>query len=386
MKNIKKNKICSRCVLEDNFWTHLTFDKKGVCNNCTSFQELAHKTIFRSASVKKKILLKKIQKIKKSRTGSYDCILGLSGGLDSSYLAYMAHKWGLHPLVVHFDNGWNSEIAVKNIHSIVKKYGFELFTYVIDWEEYKDIQRAYFKASVIDIEVPCDHFIYATLYELAAKHHIRYILDGNNIASEFWGGTWKCSFPKLDLINLLNIHKRFGTVKLHTYPKLGFFQRVYYQNILGIQNVYLLNYIEYNQKKVKNLLKNEIGWKDYGGKHYESIFTRFYQGYILPIKFSVDKRMIHLSNLIWSGQITRKEALKVLRKPPYPLKDQKTDKSYVLKKIGFTEKEFEKIMKMPMVPHETYGTEDQKYSLIISVLKKIMHFVRIFKNSLSPSQ
>jgi N-acetyl sugar amidotransferase len=351
--------ICLRCVVDDfapN--TNLVLNGDGICNNCLAFDKLARPWIEKPQEEKDEKFNSIITRIKeKGRGHKYDCILGLSGGVDSSYLAYIAKKNGLRPLVVHFDNGWNSELAIQNIHNIVNKLQFELFTYVIDWDEFSDLQLAYLKASVVDIEVPTDQFIYATLYELAYKFDIKYILDGNNLATEFPGGKWNWSFNKLDLQNLENIQKKFGTKNLKKYPKLGFLQRLYYSKVIGIETIYLLNYFPYNKNDVKQLLQTELGWTDYGGKHYESIFTRFYQGYILPHKWRIDKRKIHFSNLIWSGQMTREEALLELQKPTYPKNQQLEDKTYVLKKLGLDESEFEIIMTNPTVDHLCYGTE-----------------------------
>ena len=354
------NNTCKKCVLDSSTPnTNLILDENGICNNCKNYEDFASKSILSLPITEREFQLNLlIEKIKKSgEKKEYDCILGISGGLDSAYLAIRAYELGLRPLVVHFDNGWNSELAVANINNTITKLGYNLQTYVINWEEFKDIQLAYLKASVIDIEVPTDQFIYATLYEIAYKYGIKYILDGNNIETEFWGGSWKWSFDKLDLVNLRNIHKQFGTIKLNKYPKLGKFQRYFYSNIVGIESAYILNYLPYNKKNVESILKEKLNWQDPGGKHYESIFTRFYQGYILPRKFNVDKRKSHLSNLIWSKQITREEALEILKKPTYDLNLQDEDLNYILKKFELTEAEFEKIMNSPIVPHEYYGTD-----------------------------
>jgi N-acetyl sugar amidotransferase len=380
--------ICSRCVVDDiapN--TNLVLNEEGICNNCLAFDQHAKPWLEKLQTEKDAEFATIINKIKQAGKGNkYDCILGLSGGVDSSYMAYLAKTNDLRPLVVHFDNGWNSELAIQNIHHIVNKLHYELFTYVIDWEEFRDIQLAYLKASVVDIEVPTDQFIYAVLCELAHQFDIKYILDGNNLATEFPGGKWKWSYNKLDLQNLENIHRKFGTRKLNKYPKLGYLQRLYYQKIAGIESVYPLNYVPYVKNDIKQFLKKELDWVDYGGKHYESVFTRFYQGYILPVKWKIDKRKIHFSNLIWSGQMTREEALRELEKPTYPLNEQEDDKIYVIKKFGITETEFENIMNLPAVDHEFYGTEKEyikkntlkfklffhPYSLKLwSILKKI---------------
>ena len=386
--NNKLNNInltnCSKCVLDSQTpKINLVLDENGVCNNCNKYDYFVSKNIVGlSYDDKERRLNQLVEKIKKAGKGKkYDCILGISGGMDSAYLALRAHELGLHPLVVHFDNGWNSELAVKNIYNIITKLNYDLHTYVINWEEFKDIQLSYFKASVIDIEVPTDQFIYATLYEIAYEKGIRYILDGNNIETEFWGGSWKWSYDKLDLENLQNIHKKFGSIKLTKYPKLGKFQRYFYNTIVGIESAYLLNYLPYNRAEVINTLENEFGWQDPGGKHYESIFTRFYQGYILPNKFGIDKRKAHLSNLIWSGQITRDEALVILEKPTYDINLQQIDKEYIIKKWNLSDVEFEEIMNLPVVSHEFYGTDEmieKRFRLFVKLVETFPGRVVLF--------
>jgi N-acetyl sugar amidotransferase len=325
---------CVRCVLDSETpFTNLVFDGEGVCNNCREYEKAAAETVLRSRAEKEKDLNLSLEKIKQAGRGkAYDCILGVSGGVDSTYLAYLAKEWGLRPLVVHFDNGWNSELAVNNIQNIVDKLGYHLFTYVIDWEEFKDLQLSYLKASVIDIEVPTDHFIYATLYGLAHKNKIKYILDGNNLVTEFGKGSWKWAYSKLDLENLVNIHKKFGEIPLRKFPKLGYLQRLYYRFVSGIETVRPLDYVPYVKRDVKDLITEKLGWRDYGGKHYESI-------------------------LIWSGQISKGEALAELQHPPYEAEMFEQDLAFVLKKFGLSKEEFEELMNRPTVPHEYYGTE-----------------------------
>jgi N-acetyl sugar amidotransferase len=377
--------ICKKCVLDNDAPnTNLVLDADGICNNCRSYEKHAKNSVLLPYDEKKKELDKWVRWMKRDgKWSEYDCILGISGGVDSTYLAYLAKELGLRPLVVHFDNGWNSELAVRNIQNIVEKLGFELHTYVIDWEEFKDLQLSYLKASVVDIEATTDQFIYATLHEVAYKHRIKYVLDGNNLATEFWGVSWKWAYNKLDLVNLRNIHKRFGTIPLKKYPKLGFYQRFFYHEIYQLEQVYLLNYVNYNIKEVKSIISKELGWVDYGGKHYESIFTRFYQGYILPKKFGIDKRKAHLSNLIWSGQMTRDEALTILKEPPYPEHQQMEDREYVCKKFGITIEEFEECMRAAPVPHEVYGTENDdkrvkwhRVFIKVASISIILRFIR----------
>jgi N-acetyl sugar amidotransferase len=356
--------FCSCCVL-DNMTpnTNLILDENGVCNNCNNYAQFAQKTILRPLEQRQNELKLLVDRIKKDGEGNqFDCLIGVSGGVDSSYLAYLAKKLGLRPLVVHFDNGWNSELAVANIHNIIEKLQFELSTYVVDWEEFKDLQLSYLKASVIDVEVPTDQFISATLHKIAYKNRIKYVLEGSNVATEFYNVSFKWTYKKQDLVNLQNIHKKFGKKPLKKYPKIGYYQRYFYYDVYGLEYIKILDYFDYTLAEAKDTLKRELNWREYGGKHYESIFTRFYQGYILPKKFGIDKRKSHLSNLIWSGQIDRNTALNQLNNPPYPPQKQAEDKEYVCKKLGISISEFEEIMSLPIVPHEFYGTEnDRKY-------------------------
>lgn len=354
-----ENRQCTRCVL-DTTATNISFDDQGVCNYCHGYDEIAAKTVLRDEEIKSAEFKKVIQKLKDSGKGKqYDCILGLSGGVDSSYLALVAHQQGLRPLVVHFDNGWNNELAVKNIENIVTKLGFDLHTHVINWNEFKDLQIAYFRASVIDIEVPTDQLIFATLYRIAKEEGIPYILSGNNIRTEYVLPEDWCFRKKLDYENLKNIHEKFGTVKLKDFPRLSLKDRQVYRDKYGIELVSFLNLIPFEVKEVKKQLRAELDWNDYAGKHYESVFTRFYQGYILPKKFNVDKRKAHLSTLICSGQLTREEALAELAENPYTEEMQQADKEFVLKKWGLSEEEFDKIMAEPRVAHEVYGIEQE---------------------------
>lgn len=367
---------CTKCVL-DTTAKFIEFDEQGVCDSCRKYDSLASKYINIADSIKKNELNIIVGKIKRlGRKSKYDCILGLSGGVDSSYLAWLTKELGLRPLVVHFDNGWNSELAVKNIENIVGKLGYDLFTYVINWDEFKDLQIAYLKASVVDTEVPTDYLIFATLNKIAAKHDIKYILSGYNYVTEFgMPKGWNAS-NKFDDVNLRNIHSKFGKIKLKNFPRFGLYQRFYYEEILGIETVALLNSVKYIKKDAKELLKKELDWKDYGGKHYESVFTRFYQGYILPRKFNIDKRKAHLSTLICSGQIAKPEAVEELKHVPYPLEEQLEDKDYVIKKFGFTEEEFEQIMSQNPVDHDFYGKEKEERTMF-KLFKGIMTFAVI---------
>jgi len=348
--------VCTRCVM-DISTKYIAFDEKGVCNYCRGYDELAARTVLRPKEVRYAEFEKKVEEIKSSGKGKpYDCILGLSGGVDSSYMALVAKDFGLRPLIVHFDNGWDDELAVKNIENIVNKLGFDIYTYVIEWEQFKDLQLAYFKASVIDIETPTDQLIFAALYKIAKERKIDYILSGNNIRTEFiMPRDWVNQY-KRDSVNLRNIHDKYGTVPLKNFPRLSG-KDVFWYTKSGIKLVDVFDRLDFNLQDVKGRLVKELEWRPYPGKHYESVFTRFYQGYILPVKFGVDKRRAHFSNLICSGQMTRDEALNELKKPGYPQEQFKWDFEYVLKKWEISTQEFEQIMKLPPVPHSFFGFE-----------------------------
>lgn len=298
-----------------------------------------------------------VDRIRATGAGArYDCIMGLSGGVDSTYIAWLAGRHGLRPLAVHFDNGWNSGLAVRNIENAVSRLGFDLHTYVVDWEEFRDLQLAYLKASVVDIEAITDHAIACVLYRLAGQMDIRYILSGSNIRTEStMPPSWV--FPKTDAVNIRSIHKAHGTRKLKTFPLIDAKVRRYYYEFKGVQSVSLLNLHDFDIRGVKETIRDELGWTDYGGKHHESIWTRFYQGYILPVKFGIDKRKPHLSDLIFSGQLTREEAMEALERPIYDPQLMHEDMEFVLKKLRLTASEFGAMMAQPPARHSDYQVE-----------------------------
>ena len=371
---------CSVSVMDTIADPDISFDEKGICNYYYDYMEAERKMVFKGAEGESK-LLELISKIKEAGKGKdYDCITGVSGGVDSTYLCLKAKEWGLRPLIVHFDNGWNSELSVKNIENIIDKLGFHLHTLVVDWDEFKDLQLAYLKASVVDIEVLTDHAIIGTMFKLAAKHNIKYILSGSNVVTEYvLPRHW--IFGKGDHVNIRNIHKQFGTHTLKSYPFFDWTSKQLHGKIKNIQIVSPINYLAYNKKAVKSEIITKLNWRDYGGKHYESVFTRFYQGYILPVKFGIDKRKAHLSNLIFSGQITKNDAIEELKSPPLTAEQVQEDKEFVLKKLGLTTDEFDALMKLPRREHAEFGTEQgfyQKYPFmkpfrpIGNLLKKII--------------
>lgn len=346
---------CSMSVLDNIADPDISFDENRICNYYYEYLRKEKESVHTGEEGRKR-LQQIVETIKEAGKGKkYDCITGVSGGVDSTYLALQAKKLGLNPLIVHFDNGWNSELAVMNIEQIISRLNFDLYTLVVNWEEFKDIQLAFIKASVVDIETITDHAIIATLYKLALEHNIKYVLSGTNVVTEaILPKHW--IYTKTDHRNIMDIHKKFGSVSLKTYPFYNTKLKKMVQ-LRGIQSIDLLNYMPYVKSEVKKTITEELGWRDYGGKHYESIFTRFYQGYILPVKFHIDKRKAHLSNLIFSGQITKEQAIEELKQPIYNLEQLKVDKEFVLKKFDLTESEFDSLMALPRKEHRDYDYE-----------------------------
>lgn len=360
--------VCTHCVMDSQV-DGIKFDDSGCCNLCTSAKKKLAKVHYTNEEEQRNLQYW-ADKIKKDNRGQYDSILGISGGVDSSYLAYLAKEMGLNPLLVHFDNGWNSEIAVSNIKRIIDKTGFDLKTYVINWNEFRDLQKAFIRAGVVDIEMLTDHAIAASMMRIKKEYRIKFFLRGNNVATEY-GMPESWIWNKRDARNIKDIHKKFGHVKLKTYP---FTNTLKWElaRIFGIGgvNVELLNQINFSKSRAMDTLKSYFGWQYYGGKHYESIFTKFYQAYILPEKFNIDKRKVHLSALIRNGEISRNEAIEALNIPLYTPQELDADRDYVLKKLGFTHTEFDNIMSEKPVAHDYYKS-DKNLVALLKLLAKV---------------
>jgi len=354
----RKYQICTRCVM-DTSDPDIVFDARGLCNHCILRDDLVDRFIFVESERKRRLeeIVTSIQKA--GRNKEHDCIIGLSGGVDSTFLAYKAKELGLRPLAIHLDNGWDSELAVKNIEHIITRLNIDLYTHVIDWEEFKDLQLSFLKASTPDSEIPTDHAINAILMQMAEKIGVRYILLGANIATEsHLPKAW--SQGHLDWRYIKNVHRQFGTKGLKTFPHMDIWR--YARYLLTMASIDILNYLNYNKKEAIEILKKELCWKDYGWKHFESIYTRFYQGYILPKKFGYDKRQTHFSSLICSGEMTREEALDKLREAPYPLKMQMDDRAYIIKKFDLSEETFEQIMSLPKKTYWDYPSYGKMFN------------------------
>ncbi len=351
---------------------NIFFDENGVCNHCFEYQ-VNKNSILKHGIDGQKELAAIIEKARQNGNGRpYDCIIGLSGGVDSSYVAYKIVKLGLRPLAVHFDSGWNSEKAVHNIENIVKKLNIDLFTYVCDWKEMQDLQLSYFKAGVINADIPMDHSFMVVLHRIAKKHNIKYFFSGHNFETEgILPKSWV--YKSTDSTNLKAIQKRFGKVRLSNFPTESIITNLYTRAIYGLKVINILNFEKYDKTIAMDLIQKELGWQYYGGKHYESIFTRFYQGYYLPRRFSVDKRRAHLSTLINSNQISRENALNEITLPTYPDSDLlNEDLEFVPKKLGISTVEFNDILNQPVAKHTDYQNDNWIRKLIILVGKLLL--------------
>lgn len=361
--NMMKYQRCTRCVM-DTTDPEITFDAQGVCNHCHQFDERARKEWFPNEEGRRR-WESLVQQIKAAgERQDYDCILGLSGGVDSSYLALKVHEWGLRPLVMHVDAGWNSELAVANIEAIVKHCGYDLHTHVVDWEDMRDLQLAYLRAAVANQDVPQDHIFFASLYHFATRNRIRYILSGGNLATEgIFPSAWHGS--AMDAINLKAIHRQYGKRKISHYRTISFFDSyVWYPLVKKMRTIRPLNYLPYEKLTALEELKIAVGYKPYPRKHGESIFTKLFQNYYLPQKFCMDKRLPHLSSLIVSGQITRAEAEERLQEPLYDPAELETDITYFCKKLRISRQEFDELMEAPIHHYTDFPNWNDRYRML----------------------
>ena len=338
-------RICSYCVM-DTSDPRITFDADGVCVHCHNFRAVIQPnwhTDERGAR-ELEILAGKVKRDGRGR--DFDCIIGLSGGLDSSFTAYVTKEMmGLRPLLFHVDAGWNTDQAVGNVEKLVDGLGLDLFTDVINWEEMKDLQRAFFRSQISDQDLPQDAAFFSALYRFARKHRIKYVFTGSNYSTECcrepeeWGG-----YPGIDKTLFTDIHRQFGTRKLETFPLIDIFvYKVLYQQVLGMTVVKPLNLVPYIKKEAEALLEQRFGWQRFQHKHHESRLTRFYEDYWLPRKFGFEKRRAHFSSLIMTGQMTRDAAVDRLSRPEMSEEFLTHEFEYVANKLDLTVPEFRRI-------------------------------------------
>jgi len=344
---------CVRCIMDDRADRRITFDAAGLCNHCRRYDALIGTRVVKGEAGRAE-LARIVDMIKADGRGKdYDCVIGVSGGVDSTYVAYLVKQLGLRPLAVHLDNGWNSELAVMNVENVLKRLGIDLVTHVIDWPEFRDLQLSFLKASVPDGEIPTDHAIYSLMWHQAVKHRVRYVISGLNFTTEATiAPDW--SYGHYDWRYIRSVHRRFGTKPLRTFPHISLVGLAWVNLVRRLRTISILNYVDYEKKQAMETIQRELGWRPYGGKHHESIYTRFYQGYVLPRKFGVDKRYGHLSDMINAGQMDRESALREIQEPTYDPALQEQDLAYVTKKFGLTPEQFDAIMKAPVKSFRDY--------------------------------
>jgi len=356
-----KYQICTRCIM-DTSDPYIKFDEYGVCNHCRTYEQSIKRGLV-SGDAGKRELARIITQIKEHGKGKeYDCLIGLSGGVDSTYVAYKLVKFGLRPLVLHLDNEWDSEIAKQNINKTVSKLDLNIEHCKVEWSEFKDLQLAFLKASVPDLEIPTDHAILSLFYKAAKERGIKYFISGSNLATEsHLPAAW--STGHRDWKYIKSIHNMFGSIPLRNYPHHTLTDLIYYKLVLRLHTINILNYMDYNKQEAMATLERELGWQYYGGKHYESIYTRFVQGYILPTKFGYDKRRQHLSTLICSGQIDRNTALSEMEKSPYPSEELLHNDMKIFKeKLGLTDQEYNDLLSLPNKSFEDYPSYEKSWA------------------------
>jgi len=373
---------CSRCVMNTSA-AEITFDDDGICNFCTEFLERSGHIIHQDTQANEKGLERLVESVKKSAKGKpYDCVVGVSGGVDSSWTLVKVKRLGLRPLAVHMDNGWNSELAQNNIENLISKLDVDLFTYVIDWDEYRKLMQSFFDADVIDIELLYDNALAAVCYKQARRFRLKYILAGTNQSTEGMKMPAGWNWYKLDALNIKAIGSQFGGLRLKSFPTYSTINYVCDRFVRKIQWVSFLDNLNYNKFEAIEVLKKEFNFKPYPYKHYESIFTRFYQGYILPNKFNVDKRLLHLGTLVVTGQLDRTEALNQLNEIPYSTEENLyADTDYFLKKMGWNLDDLKTYLDRVEINHDRYPNEHKFYL----ILKTFMKNFKLIKSKLNYS-
>ena len=369
----KVYQICKRCVM-DTSDPEITFDKKGNCNHCDDFFKKYKNKIYHGEESDRQLEII-VNKIKNTKgKNKYDCLIGMSGGVDSSYVAYKTVQLGLNPLAVHVDNGWDSEESVKNIKNVCNKLNIDYQSYVLNWEAFKDIQLSILKSSIVEVEIPTDIAIVGATHKIASENNIKFIISGGNLATEgILPYLW--FYDPKDLKLLKSIQKRFGknSNSLKSFPSFDYKKEIYYKFFSKIRQIYILNYLPYKKEDAIKTLENKVNWKNYGGKHHESVYTRFIQSYYQPVKFDLDYRKATFSSQICTGEITREYAVEELRKKPYDPEKIEAGKEYVAKKLGITLKEFEEILNSPPKSYKDYPNNEKKLKFIYRVYKRYFH-------------
>ncbi|MHA6298267.1 N-acetyl sugar amidotransferase [Devosia sp. CAU 1758] len=364
--------VCSNCVM-DTTDSVIKFDEHGVCDHCRTFYARTlpgWHTDERGA----RALDTLVESIKKEGEGKdFDCIIGMSGGIDSSYLTYIAkEKLGLRPLVFHVDAGWNSQEAVNNIERLVDGLGLDLFTEVIDWEEMKDLQLAFFKSGVSHLDAPQDNAFFATMYKFADKYNVKYILTGGNLSTECVRNPVEWMYYQSDSRQIKDIHHKYGQRPLHNYPLTSIvWHKIVLPYVKGIKAVRPLNHLPYIKSEAMAALVSRFGWQPYPQKHFESRFTRFYESYWLPQRFGYDVRKVQYSSLILTGQMTRDEAVELLKKPSFDESTIRYDLEFVASKLGISVDELNSYMTLPKRSYKDFKSQGQIYEVGAWVMRAL---------------
>lgn len=362
--------VCTRCIMDASA-ADISFDAEGRCSYCTAFLKDCSHVLFPDEQARSLALAELVQGIKRRGGKRYDCVVGVSGGVDSSWVLVKSVELGLRPLAVHMDNGWNSELAQNNIANLVRGLGVDLHTHVIDWTEYRSLMQAFFDADVIDVELLYDNAMLAVNYRQAARAGLRDILAGTNRATEGLRMPPGWAWNKFDRRNIMALARR-NKVKVRTFPAIGTLEAAWRAVVNRTKWIWFLDYLPYRKAEALQVLQRDFGYKPYPYKHYESIFTRFYQGYILPRKFGVDKRRVHLSSLIISGEMTRDEAIAMVAGIPYPSQqDLDADIAYFLKKMHWTRQQLDDYIARPGQPHDRYGSEAAFFGHALGIFNRL---------------
>ena len=368
---MNRKTICKNCVMDDTD-PKIVFDKDGICDQCLNY--ISKLKVFLE-NAKEADSFRKISKkiISKKSNNEFDSIIGLSGGLDSSYMLHkVVTEYSMKPLVVHVDAGWNSEEAVSNINNLVNGLNLDLFTEVINWKEMRNLQIAFFKSGVAHLDVPQDHAFISAIYHFAKKYKIKTILNGGNFSTEGIRNPLSWLYFGSDTKQILDINKKFGSIELKKYPLTNIlWHKVYLKYVKNVNVVKPLNYFDYNKTEAEDILRNLYGWKGYPQKHFESRFTRFFEGYWLPKRFGYDTRKPQLSSLILSGQITRSEALQILKRPSLDTKQEKEDFEYVARKLQISENELQTYFELPLKYYNDYKNQSYMFNFGSWAMKKL---------------
>lgn len=369
--NNRPYQICTRCVM-DTSDEDIVFDEQGVCNHCKDFEAILNQPKFEKTEADQK-LKALIELVKTKGEGNkYDCLVGISGGVDSCYTAYLCKQWGLKPLLLHMDNGWNSEISVQNVKNMVEKLELDYVSFVLDWKEFREIQLAFLKSSIVDLEIPTDLAIPASLYKTAAKHNIKYLISGGNYSGEgILPLTWGYHVLK-DGHLYRHIVRKFSSTKTKNVPYTGLDSEFYYKMVKGIKTLYPLNFVDYNKDKAREFLKTEFNWRDYGGKHHESKITAFWQSFVMPTKFNMDYRRATLSSQIVSGQTDRIIALQQLETLPYDEAKVEDDKNYIAKKFNISRSELDSYLSAEPKTYKDFPNKKSLIEFVYRTYKKLI--------------